>query len=99
MKHLALAIAILTSCIISLAAPPPKRPKINALISVRFRVSDLQKSREFYQQTFQIGGVRQQCFGPHTLCLDVNSMQRIELVQRDTSSSSNLVEQIGFQTE
>ncbi len=99
MKRLAFALAILACCVVSLAAGPPKRPKINALCSVRFRVSDLQKSRDFYQQTFQIGGVCQECFGPNTLCLNINSAQRIELVQGDTSSSSNLVEQLGFRTD
>src|SRR5216684_435792 len=99
MKRLAFAVAILTTSVGSLAADPPTRPKINALCSVRFRVSDLQKARDFYQQTFQIGGVRQDCFGPNTLCLNINSAQRIELVQGDTSSSSNLLEQLGFRTE
>jgi len=80
------------------AQTQPKRPKINALGLVRFRVSDLQKSRDFYQQTFQIGGVSQECFGVNTLCLNINSTQRIELVQGDTSGS-NLVDQIGFRTE
>src|SRR6266446_5497707 len=80
------------------AQTQPKRPKIIALGLVRFRVSDLQKSRDFYQQTFQIGGVSQECFGVNTLCLNINSTQRIELVQGDTSGS-NLVDQIGFRTE
>jgi catechol 2,3-dioxygenase-like lactoylglutathione lyase family enzyme len=98
MKRLAFASVILACCVLSLAADQRERPRIYILASVRFRVSDLQKSRAFYQKTFQIGAVRQDCFGANTLCLDINEAQRIELIQGDTSSKTNSVEQVGFRT-
>ncbi len=98
MKRFAIAFAIFACYLVAFAQDLPKRPKINALGLVRFRVSDLQKSRDFYQQTFQIGNVSQDCFGVNTFCLNVNAAQRIELVPGETSSP-NLVEQVGFRTE
>jgi len=98
MKRIAIAFAILACCLAAFAQDLPKRPKINALGLVRFRVSDLQRSRDFYQKTFLIGNISQDCFGVNTLCLNINAAQRIELVQGETSSP-NLVEQVGFRTE
>jgi catechol 2,3-dioxygenase-like lactoylglutathione lyase family enzyme len=99
MKRTTIAVAALLCCVAALANDLPKRPRIYILSSVRFRASDLQKSHDFYQKTFQIGGVRHGCFGADTLCININSAQRIELIQGDTSASSNSLEQIGFRTD
>ncbi len=98
MKRSFFALAVLLGCVAASASDPLKRPRIYILGSVRFRVLDLQKSRDFYQKTFQIGAIRQDCFGVNTLCLEINPAQRIELVQGKTSVGSDLIEQVGFRT-
>jgi catechol 2,3-dioxygenase-like lactoylglutathione lyase family enzyme len=98
MKRSFFAFAVLLGCLAASASHPLMRPRIYILGSVRFRVLDLKKSRDFYQKTFQIGAVRQDCFGVNTLCLEINSAQRIELIQRENSLGRDLVEQVGFRT-
>ena len=98
MKRSALLFAVLVCCATSVSSDSSSRTRIYILAAVRFRVSDLQKSRDFYHETFQIGAVHESCFADHTLCLDINPAQRIELGQLDSSSKLNSVEQVSFRT-
>src|SRR5260370_35251686 len=97
MKRFAIAFAIFACYLAAFAQDLPKRPKINALGLVRFRVSDLQKSRDFYQQTFQIGNVSKDCFEVNTFWLNVNVAQRIDIVSAETSSP-NYVQHLASRT-
>lgn len=98
MKRSAFGVAALFCCLAAPASDVAQRPRTYVLTSVRFRVSHLQGAREFYQNTFLIGAVRQNCLGNQTLCLGINRAQELQLVQRDASSISNSVEQVGFRT-
>jgi catechol 2,3-dioxygenase-like lactoylglutathione lyase family enzyme len=91
--------AFVMLCSLSLVAgEAPVRPRIIAVAFVRLRVSDLESSRQFYANTFLLGYHRDDCVGPHSVCFRWNTLQKLELVQRDLISGDGLLEEIGFST-
>ncbi|HEY2548918.1 MAG TPA: VOC family protein [Candidatus Acidoferrum sp.] len=95
-------IAFLALCLLGLPLAghsSPSRPKIKGLAFVRLRVSDIGRSREFYEQTFQLGNHFNHCAGANSVCFRLSSSQAVELVQAEAPLDGSLVEQLGFWTE
>ena len=96
MKRLTLLL-VLSPLSAAVADEAPQRPRIIAVAFARFRVSNIDKSREFYQQTFQIGDRRNNCVGLQTACFRLSSLQKLELKESPVSDNG-LLEQVGFAT-
>jgi len=75
------------------------RPKVRGLAFVRLSVSDLAKSRTFYQDVLQLGNHFNDCLGPKSVCFRLNPSQTIELVQPDAPPGESFLEEVGFWTD
>jgi catechol 2,3-dioxygenase-like lactoylglutathione lyase family enzyme len=82
-----------------LIAGDPQRPRIIAVAFVRFRVSNIEKSRQFYEQTLQLGDHRNDCIGPRSVCFRWTPLQKIELTEDREGADGGLLEQVGFATD
>jgi len=99
MKRFLLLVAVVALCLPLVAADTPKRPRIVAVAFVRFHVSDLEKSRQFYEQTFLLGDHHNDCVGPQSVCFRWSPLQKLELTGDGAVPESGLLEEIGFATE
>jgi catechol 2,3-dioxygenase-like lactoylglutathione lyase family enzyme len=75
----------------------PERPRIVGVGFVELRVSNLEKSSDFYQKSFLIGNKTEGCLGVASTCLRLDPSQSIELIQTD-GESPNRLEEVGLST-
>ena len=98
MKRSALLFAVLLCCSIASNSDTPKRPRILGIARVRILTSNISEARRFYSDLL---GVRHICNWCETVPGDtflVNPFQQIALVPSSLPHTSNLVEEITFQT-
>ncbi|MGH9743777.1 MAG: VOC family protein, partial [Candidatus Acidiferrum sp.] len=76
-----------------------RRPKIKGLAFVRLNVSDIARSRKFYEETFQLGNHVNHCLGAQSVCFRLNPSTTIELVQADVPPGGSMLEEIGYWTD
>src|ERR1700674_2493462 len=74
------------------------RPKIYAIAYVRFKATDLEKSRQFYGKTLGLRGGFDDCKDMPGLCYIINTYQHVELVQAGSRERDSFLEEIGFVT-
>jgi catechol 2,3-dioxygenase-like lactoylglutathione lyase family enzyme len=99
MKRLLLLVPLVSLCLSLASGDAPQRPRIIALAFARLRVSDVEKSRQFYTETFQLGFHLNDCVGPHSICFRWNTLQKLELTEGRGVAESGLLERIGFSTD
>jgi catechol 2,3-dioxygenase-like lactoylglutathione lyase family enzyme len=79
------------------AAFAADRPRIVGVGFVEVKVSNLEKSSDFYQKTFLLGNETKGCLGSASACLRLDRSQSIELVQTD-GEPANRLEEVGLST-
>ena len=99
MKRLLLLVPLASLCLSLAAGDSPQRPRIIALAFARLRVSDVEKSRQFYTETFQLGFHLTDCVGPHSICFRWSTLQKLELTEGLGVAESGFLERIGFSTD
>ena len=99
MIRIALCVASVFACSAATGGDSHSRPKIKGIAFVRVNVSDLAASRNFYEQTFQLGNHFNQCLAANSVCFRLSSSQSIELVQADVPPGGSFLEEVGFWTD
>jgi len=101
MKRSALLFAILLCCAAAASSDAPKRPHITGIDHVRFYVTDIDKSREFYSKLVGIRWQQGVCAEQTLPCFAVgwNKNQTIHLEMVADSGIKNWVAEIAFMTD
>ncbi|MGC1619816.1 MAG: VOC family protein [Candidatus Acidiferrum sp.] len=92
---------VLAACLIGspLAAQhPPVRPRIYGIGWVRLRVTNLEKSKHFYEDVLQLKEFPDKCFTPSAVCLWINETQKLELIPTSSPDDKGGLDLVGFMT-
>ena len=76
----------------------PTRPKITGISYVRFKSSNFDKSRAFYERTLGMTYRPTGCNGLSNPCFVINPLQHIELDQAKAGEHGSFLSEIGFIT-
>ena len=96
MKTLLLATLISILAIPSTAADSPAGTKIYGIAYVKFKSTDLEKSKAFYGTIVGLSSQGSGCSGVAALCFAVNDQQHIELVPAAPGTTGPYLVEIGF---
>jgi catechol 2,3-dioxygenase-like lactoylglutathione lyase family enzyme len=75
---------------------PPKRPEVSGLAFVRLNVTNIERSRQFYEDLLKLSKGSSWCFTSDATCYILNPFQRLEILPADTPNNSNALDAIGF---
>src|SRR5208283_1930811 len=96
------SIALLVTLPALFAQDKTPRPRITGIQHVRFYVSDMEKSREFYSGILGLPPVGYRCAGTSYSCFSISwgpHQQHIELEQAPSPAPSDWLAEIAFQTD
>lgn len=99
MIRIVLCVAAAFACYAATSRDSHSHPKIKGIAFVRVNVSDLAASRNFYEQTFQLGNHFNQCLATNSVCFRLSSSQSIELEQTAVPPGGSFLDEVGFWTD
>lgn len=91
----------LTACLLGFALyaqEEPARPRIYGIGWVRLRVTNIERSKHFYEDILQLKEFPNKCFTPSAVCMWINATQKLELVPASSSEDKGGLDLIGFST-
>lgn len=80
------------------AQEEPVRPRIYGIGWVRLRVTNLERSKHFYEDILQLKEFPNKCFTPSSVCMWINANEKLELVPTFSHDDKGGLDLIGFST-
>jgi catechol 2,3-dioxygenase-like lactoylglutathione lyase family enzyme len=101
MKRSLILLAVMIGCLPLAAQDKPKRPRITGIDHVRLYVTNIEKSREFYNKFLGLYESNWRCTGVSRPCFAVSwgPFQHVELEQAPLDGRKNLLAEVAFDTD
>lgn len=80
------------------AQVPTTRPKITGISYVRFKATDFDRSRAFYEKILGLTYLPDGCEGGSHPCFVINPRQHVELIQAKAGDNGSFLGEVGFAT-
>ncbi len=98
MVRIVLGSAVLLMAVWMYAAEDAGRPKIYGIAYVKVKVTDIEKSKEFYGGVLGLQASGESCQGVANPCFSINGSQHVELVKTDAGHKGSFLPEIGLAT-
>jgi catechol 2,3-dioxygenase-like lactoylglutathione lyase family enzyme len=98
MLGIILSAAVLLTAVWMHAAEDAGRPKIYGIAYVKVKVTDVEKSKEFYGGVLGLRADGESCKGVTDPCFSINGSQHVELVKTDVGDKGPFLPEIGLTT-
>jgi catechol 2,3-dioxygenase-like lactoylglutathione lyase family enzyme len=98
MLRIVLSAAVLLMAVWMHAAEDAGRPKIYGIAYVKVKVTDVEKSKEFYGGVLGLRAGGDSCKGVADPCFSINGSQHVELVKTDVGDKGPFLPEIGLAT-
>ncbi len=98
MLRIMLSVAVLLMAVWMHAAEDTGRPKIFGIAYVKVKVTDIEKSKEFYGRVLGLQAGGESCKGVANPCFTINGSQHVELVKTDAADKGTFLPEIGLAT-
>jgi len=96
--RIVLSAAVLLTAVWMHAAGDAGRPKIYGIAYVKVKVTDVEKSKEFYGGVLGLRPGGESCKGVADPCFSINASQYVELVKTDAADKGPFLPEIGLAT-
>ena len=98
LRRIILSAVAIGMAVQSYAAEPAGRPKIYGIAFVKVKVTDVEKSKEFYGGILGLQSGGPACKGVANPCFSVNAAQHIELLKTEVGDKGPFLPEIGLAT-
>jgi len=98
MVGIILSAAVLLMAVWAYAAADAGRPKIYGIAYVKVKVTDVERSKEFYGGVLGLRAGGESCNGVANPCFSINGSQHVELVKTDAGDKGSFLPEIGLAT-